>query len=82
MTAQTLQRKLKTSQSQLTEVHAIRLHRAISWIKAAEEQEKNQREALHGEQVNRPWAEVIDERGIVRNVGDEGKIGFQNRIDQ
>jgi Apea-like HEPN len=42
MTAQTLQRKLKTSQGQLTEVHAIRLHRAISWIKAAEEQEKNQ----------------------------------------
>ena len=42
MTAQTLQRKLKAVQSQLSEVHAIRLHRAISWMKAAEEQEKNQ----------------------------------------
>jgi hypothetical protein len=42
MTAQTLQRKLKALQGLLTEVHAIRLHRAISWIKAAEEQEKNQ----------------------------------------
>jgi hypothetical protein len=42
MTAQTLQRKLKALQGQLTEVHAIRLHRAISWIKAAEEHEKNQ----------------------------------------
>lgn len=42
MTAQILQRKLKALQSQLPEVHAIRLHRAISWIKAAEEQEKNQ----------------------------------------
>ena len=42
MTAQTLQRKLKALQGQLSEVHAIRLHRAISWIKAAEEQEKNQ----------------------------------------
>jgi hypothetical protein len=42
MTAQTLQRKLKALQGQHSEVHAIRLHRAISWIKAAEEQEKNQ----------------------------------------
>jgi hypothetical protein len=42
MTAQTLQRKLKALQGQLTEVHAIRLHRAISWIRAAEDQEKNQ----------------------------------------
>ncbi len=42
MTAQILIRKLKALQGQLKEVHAIRLHRAISWIKAAEEQEKNQ----------------------------------------
>lgn len=42
MTAQTLKRKLKALQGQLTEVHTIRLHRAISWVKAAEEQEKNQ----------------------------------------
>jgi hypothetical protein len=42
MTYQTLQRKLKALQGQFPEVHAIRLHRAISWIKAAEEQEKNQ----------------------------------------
>ena len=41
MQAQTLQRKLKAAQGQLQEVHAIRLHRAISWIKAAEEQEEN-----------------------------------------
>jgi hypothetical protein len=42
LTAQILIRKLKALQGQLKEVHAIRLHRAISWIKAAEEQEKNQ----------------------------------------
>ncbi len=42
MAAQILIRKLKAAQGQLTEVHTIRLHRAISWIKAAEEQEKNQ----------------------------------------
>jgi len=42
LTAQILIRKLKAAQGQLTEVHTIRLHRAISWIKAAEEQEKNQ----------------------------------------
>ncbi len=41
MTAQILVRKLKAVQGQLTEVHAIRLHRAISWLKAAEEQEKS-----------------------------------------
>jgi hypothetical protein len=41
MLAKTLQRKLKALQGQLSEVHAIRLHRAISWIKASEEQEKN-----------------------------------------
>jgi hypothetical protein len=42
MTAQNLQRKLKALQGQFSEVYSIRLHRAISWIKAAEEQEKNQ----------------------------------------
>jgi hypothetical protein len=42
LAAQILIRKLKAAQGQLTEVHTIRLHRAISWIKAAEEQEKNQ----------------------------------------
>ena len=36
-----LKRKLKSQQGNITEIHAIRLHRAISWIKAAEEQEKN-----------------------------------------
>lgn len=37
----TLNRKLKSLHGQLQEVHAIRLHRAISWLKAAEEQEKS-----------------------------------------
>ena len=41
MNATTLKRKLKSLQGQLPESHAIRLHRAISWLKAAEEQEKS-----------------------------------------
>lgn len=40
--AQALQRKLKQQQGAIPEIHAIRLHRAISWLKAAEEQEKQQ----------------------------------------
>jgi hypothetical protein len=46
-----------------------------------ENQEKDQREALHGEEIHRPWAEVIDERGIVRHMGGEGEIGFQEMVD-
>ena len=42
MTSQTLKRKLKALEGQLSETHAIRIHRALSWLKAAEEQEKNQ----------------------------------------
>lgn len=42
MSAQALQRKLKGLEGKISEVHAIRLHRAISWLKASEEQEKNQ----------------------------------------
>jgi len=40
MISATLKRKLKTLQDQLPEPHAIRLHRSISWLRAAEEQEK------------------------------------------
>jgi len=40
--AQSLQRKLKLQIGKIPEIHAIRLHRAISWLKAAEEQEKQQ----------------------------------------
>ncbi len=40
MNATTLKRKLKSIQG-LPEPHAIRLHRAISWLKAAEQQEKS-----------------------------------------
>lgn len=42
MTSQTLKRKLKALEGQLSETPAIRIHRALSWLKAAEEQEKNQ----------------------------------------
>ena len=41
MIAQALKRKLKAVQGQIPEYHAIRLHRSISWVKAAEEQEKS-----------------------------------------
>jgi len=41
MNATTLKQKLKSLQGQLPESHAIRLHRAISWLKASEEQEKS-----------------------------------------
>jgi hypothetical protein len=34
-----LQRKLKQIQSEISEIHSIRIHRAISWLKAAEENE-------------------------------------------
>lgn len=37
MNATTLKRKLKSLSGQLPESHAIRLHRAISWLKASEE---------------------------------------------
>ena len=40
MISASLKRKLKTLQLQLPEAHAIRLHRSISWLRAAEEQEK------------------------------------------
>ena len=40
MTAAELKRQLK-SRSTVPEVLAIRLHRAISWLKCAEENEKN-----------------------------------------
>lgn len=40
MTSATLKRKLK-SRNELPEMLAIRLHRAISWLKCAEENEKN-----------------------------------------
>jgi len=40
MSSSILKRKLKSLQTQIPESHAIRLHRAISWLKAAEEQEK------------------------------------------
>ena len=40
MIASGLKRRLKAVQDTIPEDHAIRLHRAISWIKAAEEQEK------------------------------------------
>jgi len=42
MNSQTLKRKLKALEGQLSETHAIRIHRALSWLKAAEEQDKNQ----------------------------------------
>jgi len=35
-----LKRKLKSHQPKISQSHAIRLHRAISWLRAAEEQEK------------------------------------------
>lgn len=35
-----LKRKLKSHQPKISKSHAIRLHRAISWLHAAEEQEK------------------------------------------
>ena len=41
MIASGLKRKLKSVLNQISEAHGIRLHRSISWIKAAEEQEKN-----------------------------------------
>lgn len=41
MTYSTLQRRLKHSIDSLPKDHAIRLHRAISWLKAAEEQAAN-----------------------------------------
>lgn len=41
MTTQALHRRFKNIQDSLSEVHSIRLHRAISWLKAADEQEKN-----------------------------------------
>jgi hypothetical protein len=40
MISTSLKRKLKSLQPKISESHAIRLHRAISWHKAAEEQEK------------------------------------------
>ena len=40
--SQSLQRKLKQQIGKMPEIHVIRLHRAISWLKAAEEQEKQQ----------------------------------------
>lgn len=39
MTYNTLQRRLKQSINSLPQDHAIRLHRAISWLKAAEDQD-------------------------------------------
>jgi hypothetical protein len=41
MMSTSLKRKLKALQPQLSESHAIRLHRAISWLRAAEDQEKS-----------------------------------------
>jgi hypothetical protein len=41
MIASGLKRKLKAVQERIPEGHAIRLHRAISWLKAAEEQDKS-----------------------------------------
>lgn len=40
--AQPLQRKLKQQKGTIPEIHAIRLHRSLSWLQAAEEQEKQQ----------------------------------------
>jgi hypothetical protein len=40
MLSANLKRKLKVLQSDLSDSHAIRLHRSISWLRAAEEQEK------------------------------------------
>lgn len=38
---QTLKQALRNKRSQLSEVHATRLHRALSWLKCAAEQEDN-----------------------------------------
>lgn len=46
-----------------------------------QKEEEDQRKALHREDIDRPWAEVIDEGGIVRHVGGEGEIGFQEMVD-
>lgn len=40
MSSSNLKRKLKSLQSEIPESHAIRLHRAISWLCAAEEHDK------------------------------------------
>lgn len=40
MISTSLKRKLKSLQPKISESHVIRLHRAISWLRAAEEQEK------------------------------------------
>jgi len=40
MISASLKRKLKSHQPKISQSHAIRLHRAISWLRAAEEQEK------------------------------------------
>lgn len=41
MSVTALVKKLKTIREHIPEAHAIRLHRALSWLKAAMEQEKN-----------------------------------------
>ncbi len=61
------------------ETNEVNLSAVPPW--QGEEQEKNQREALHGEKIDRPWTEVVDERGIMWNVGCECEVGFQEIID-
>ena len=41
MNSSILKRSLKVLQFQMPESHAIRLHRSVSWLRAAEEQEKS-----------------------------------------
>jgi hypothetical protein len=41
MTSATLKKKLKLLSEEINETHRTRLHRAISWLKCAEEQEGN-----------------------------------------
>ena len=48
----------------------------------AEQQVEHECERLHGEEVERPWAEVVDEGGVIRGAGGEREVGFQDGVHE
>ena len=80
MTSQTLKRKLKALEGQLSEIHAIRIHRALSWLKAAEEQEKNQDLRLLSLWISMNSLYAMDELRFERMQERERFAEFINRL--
>ena len=80
MSSSNLKRKLKSLQSEIPESHAIRLHRAISWLCAAEEHDKLPDMRLICLWISMNSLYAMDEARFERMQERERFAGFVDRL--